>query len=54
MKDAYGLKEIDYVVYERELGFFDALASVFAEFSFRIGEGLGSIFAEQQQKVMLI
>ena len=53
MKDAYGLKEIDYVVYERELGFFDALASVFAEFSFRIGEGLGSIFAEQQ-KVMLI
>src|SRR3989344_3922230 len=54
VKDAYGLKEIDYVVYERELGFFDALASVFAEFSFRIGEGLGSIFAEQQQKVMLI
>ena len=54
IKETYGLEEIDYVVYRKEVGFFDILAGVFSDFSFNMGRGAGSIFVEGEQKLMLI
>ncbi len=47
IKDTYQLKKIDFLVYEREAGLFDLLSGVFADFSFSMGEGLGSVFMKR-------
>ena len=44
MKKTYGLKEVSYVVYERQLGLFELFSGVIADQFFRMGEGIGSIF----------
>ncbi|MEK6899794.1 MAG: signal peptide peptidase SppA [Nanoarchaeota archaeon] len=53
IKGTYGLKKISYVNYEHETGFFDILGSVFSDFSFKMGEGIGSILLKQQARVWL-
>ncbi|MBI2125677.1 signal peptide peptidase SppA [Candidatus Woesearchaeota archaeon] len=44
----YDLEEIDYIVYQHEAGFLEALAGVFSDFSFHLGEGIGSALVGQQ------
>lgn len=54
LKDTYGLEQVDYVVYEKEVGFFEMLSGVFSNFFFNIGEGLGSILLEKGNSLMLM
>lgn len=42
IKKTYDIEKIDYVAYEKELGLLDILTGVFNDFSFKIGEGIGS------------
>ena len=44
MKNTYDLKEVSYVLYERQLGLFELFSGVIADQFFRMGEGIGSIF----------
>ncbi len=46
LKKEQGLKEIDYLVFEKQLGLFDLFAQVFGDFSFLIGKGIGSNFIQ--------
>lgn len=48
IKKTYGLDDIDYAVYEPSKGLFDLLSGVFSDFSFHIGQGIGTSFQEQQ------
>ncbi len=52
--ETYGLDSIDYVVYQRQGGLFDMLAGVFADFSFKLGQGIGSISLQREGGIMLI
>lgn len=47
IKNVYGLEKVDFVLYERRLGFFELLTGVFSDFSFHIGEGMGSILLQR-------
>lgn len=47
IKQAYGLEKVDFVPYERKIGFFELLTGVFNDFSFHIGEGMGSILIQK-------
>ena len=51
LKEEYQLEKIDYVEYEIEISFFDALTGVFSDYSFRMGEGIGSSL---RQKMILV
>ncbi len=48
IKQKYGLERVDYLVYEHKPGFLELLSSIFSDFSFKIGEGMGSIFLRRQ------
>jgi protease-4 len=57
LKETYSLKDITYVRYEVKPSFFDILAGVFNDFSFSIGQGLGSWFTQQavqDDEIMLL
>lgn len=54
LKETYGLKDLDYVVFEKETGLFEMLSQVFSDFSFNIGQGISSVFLEKESKVMLV
>lgn len=54
LKQTYGLKDCDYVVFEKEAGLFELLSQVFSDFSFSIGQGISSVFVEKEGKVMLV
>ncbi len=47
IKQKYGLGKVEYVLYQHQPGFFDLLTGVFSDFSFKIGEGLGSVMVRQ-------
>ena len=49
----YNLEDIDYVLYQRESGFLEALTGVFSGLSFHVGEGIGSAFVKQQLQVWI-
>ncbi len=53
IKQMYGLENIDYVLYEEEHGLLAVLTGVVQDFSFSLGQGLGSLFVEQNNKIML-
>ncbi len=52
LKKTYGLETVDFVRYEHEPSFIEALTGVFADASFRIGEGIGSRFFSNQQLML--
>lgn len=52
LQDNYDLEPIDLVVYRSEAGFFDLLANLLNDFSFSLGEGLGSQFVEENQALI--
>jgi len=54
IKDTYKIEDLDYVVYERERGFFEMLTGVFANFFFNIGEGFGATILKDKNSLMLI
>ena len=43
----YGVEDIEYATYEPSRGLFDILSSVFSEFSFHLGQGMGASFQQQ-------
>ena len=47
MKQKYGLKEVEYIAYEKQETFFDLFTGVFSDFFFNMGEGFGSMFLRQ-------
>jgi protease IV len=53
IKETYGIEEVDFVIYERELSFFEAFGVAMEEFSFKMGEGMGKIFTESDNSIML-
>ncbi len=42
IQQTFGIKEIEYVLYEQDLGLFDVLAQLSSSFSYAVGEGIGS------------
>ncbi len=44
MKQKYALERVDYITYKHEPSFLELLAVVFSDFSFKLGEGIGSAF----------
>ena len=52
--EQYGLEKIDYVLYQREAGLLDLLASVFSDVGFHIGTGIGSIFIQHENPLFLV
>jgi protease IV len=42
IKTSYDLEEIDYVTYQKEVGFLEILSGVFSDLSFNVGEGIGA------------
>ncbi len=54
LKNTYNLDAVDYVVYKKQVGFFDLFSSVMTDFSFAIGEGFGSVMLRNGHGLMLI
>ena len=57
LQDNYNLTEIETITYAHEKGLFDVLAGMSSSVSYRIGEGIGSVFlqtTEQKQSFMMI
>lgn len=54
IQETYGVDSIDYVIYQRQSSFFDMLAGVVADFSFKLGQGIGSISLQREGGIMLI
>lgn len=52
LKTTSGLEEIDYVVYEKETGLLDLFTGVFADWFFKIGEGLGAVLLRQESNLI--
>lgn len=53
IQKTYGLEDIDYVLYQRKAGFLEMLGGVFSDFSFSIGQGMGSVLLNQHTGVWL-
>ncbi|PIZ51870.1 signal peptide peptidase SppA [Candidatus Woesearchaeota archaeon CG_4_10_14_0_2_um_filter_33_13] len=53
IKKTYGLEEIDYVVYQKEVSFFELLSGVFSNWSFSVGEGIGSTLVKSQNSILI-
>mgnify|MGYP001607242030 FL=1 len=47
VKKRYGLKKVDYILYQHQPGFLESLSTVFSDFYFSIGEGIGSMLIKQ-------
>lgn len=54
LKEKYGLLEVQYVHFEKEISLFDILGNIFSSFSFEMGRGLGAIFLQSQNKNTLM
>jgi len=54
LKEAADLKEVDYVKYEVEKNFLEAIMGVVSNYFFRIGEGIGSVFVREGEKVVWV
>ncbi len=54
IKENYNLTEIAFITYEKTPSFLDIFSSLSSKFSFKIGEGLGSVFFKQENDLMLI
>ncbi len=54
IKETYTIDSIDYVTYQKPVGFFEMLADVLADFSFNLGQGMGSISLQRGGGVMLL
>ncbi len=52
IKERYGLEEVNYIVYQKQAGFFDLLGGVLSQFSFQMGNGIGSAFTQQNNQVI--
>lgn len=50
----YGLKTIDYAVYERKTGFLDLFKVMSSNIFFNIGEGLGAVFLKNGNNLMMV
>ncbi|MBU1112041.1 MAG: signal peptide peptidase SppA [Nanoarchaeota archaeon] len=46
LKENCDIEEVEYYVYELEMGLFDLFSSVFSDFSFEMGEGIGSMLVK--------
>lgn len=46
LKEVYDLETINYIVYEQQPGLFDLLSSVFSDFFFSTGQGIGAMFIQ--------
>lgn len=53
IRSTYGLESVDFVVYERQLSFFEALSGVFNRFSFHLGRGVAASL-ESPKSLMLV
>lgn len=49
-----GLKEIEYIRYEHKATLLEILGGVFSDYSFRIGEGLGSIMLRNDKSGLMV
>ena len=53
IKEELGVEDIDYLIYKKEPGLLNLFGSVFADFSFGIGEGMGSMLLKRTSNLML-
>ncbi len=55
IKENYDIEEIDYVVYQKEVGLFELLTGITSNFAFDVGQGIGSMLVRgQDNNLMLI
>lgn len=54
IKEKYQLAKVDYITYRKEVGFWEMLAGFTSQFSFRIGEGIGSRLLQKENNLLLI
>jgi protease IV len=54
IQETYGLEEVNFLVYQREVGLLDVLSQVFTDLSFNLGKGIGAILLENNNGLMLI
>ncbi|MBI2146626.1 signal peptide peptidase SppA [Candidatus Woesearchaeota archaeon] len=54
IQKTYGLESVETVRYEKKAGLFDLLTGVFSDFSFQVGEGIGSSLRPQQNYPLLL
>ncbi len=50
----YGLKKVEYVEYKETPGLFDLFSKVSSQFSFSMGQGLGSTLLEKEDKLTMM
>ena len=53
IKQEYDLPSVDFIKYQREVGFFELLGGVLSDFFFQIGQGFASAFVKQSPNIML-
>jgi protease IV len=53
LKEEYHLSNINYVTYQREVGLLEILTGVFSDFFFKMGQGISSVFIEQQNIALI-
>ncbi|HLC80173.1 MAG TPA: signal peptide peptidase SppA [Candidatus Nanoarchaeia archaeon] len=53
LKQRLGLASIEYRRYQEEPSFLELLSSVFSDSSFKIGQGIGSVFVQEEQGMLL-
>ena len=51
IKEEYNLKEIHYIKYQHQSGFFDIFSGVFSNFFFSAGQGFGSMVLKQDNSI---
>lgn len=54
IQQTYGLASIQYVRYQRELSFFDYLSNILSHASFKIGQGIASLFLVKETSILLM
>ncbi|MBT3814310.1 signal peptide peptidase SppA [Candidatus Woesearchaeota archaeon] len=54
IQETYGLEEVNFLVYQKEVGLLDVLSQVFTDLSFNLGKGIGAILLENNNGLMLI
>lgn len=54
LQEKLGIIEVELVLYHHEASFFELLTQVFSSFSFRIGEGIGSMILHHDSRLLLL
>jgi len=54
LQDTFGLASVEYISYVKETGFFESLVGLVSSFSFKIGEGLGTILVKRDTNLFMI